>query len=96
MGSSSSRSGSGYPATLTVKTMMKASDFKALLKRIDEARTIKAGQRKPSRTWERSEALTETLEIMSDKRLMANLRRSLRDVKAGRLIPWEDVKRKLG
>ena len=45
---------------------------------------------------ENVQALAETLEIVSDKRLMANLRRGLGDVKAGRLIPWEDVKRKLG
>ena len=44
----------------------------------------------------RNTALMETAEIMSDKRFMASLRQGLRDVKAGRLIPWEDVKRKIG
>lgn len=46
--------------------------------------------------WEEYEALTETLEIMTDERLMADLRRSIREAKAGKLIPWERAKRKLG
>ena len=46
--------------------------------------------------WEEYEALTETLEIMTDERLMADLRQSLKEAKAGKLIPWEQAKRKLG
>ena len=46
--------------------------------------------------WEEYEALTETLEIMTDEHLMADLRRSIREAKAGKLIPWERAKRKLG
>ena len=45
--------------------------------------------------WEEYEALAETLEIMGDERLMAALRRSIREAKQGKLIPWEQVKRKL-
>ena len=45
---------------------------------------------------EEYEALTETLDIMTDARLMADLRRSIREAKAGKLIPWERAKRKLG
>ena len=47
-------------------------------------------------SWEEYEALTETLEIMTDERLMASLRQSIREAKAGKLISWERVKRKLG
>ena len=46
--------------------------------------------------WEEYEALMETLEIMTDERLMADLRQSLKEAKAGKLIPWEQAKRKLG
>ena len=45
--------------------------------------------------WEDYEALTETLDIMADKRLIASLRQSIREAKQGKLIPWEQVKRKL-
>ena len=45
--------------------------------------------------WEEYEALTETLDIMADKSLMAELRQSLKEAKQGKLIPWERVKRKL-
>lgn len=47
-------------------------------------------------SWEEYEALTETLEIMTDEHLMADLRQSLKEAKAGKLIPWEQAKRKLG
>ena len=46
--------------------------------------------------WEEYEALTETLEIMTDERLMKSLRQSIQEAKAGKLIPWERAKRKLG
>ena len=45
--------------------------------------------------WDEYEALVETLEVMSDDRLMTSLRQSIREAKQGKLIPWEDVKRKL-
>jgi len=45
--------------------------------------------------WEEYEALTETLAIMADESLMADLRQSIREVRAGKLIPWERAKRKL-
>lgn len=44
----------------------------------------------------RKKALTETLEIMTNERLMADLRLGFREARAGRLIPWERAKRKLG
>ena len=46
--------------------------------------------------WEEYEALTETLEIMADERLMASLHQSIREAKVGKLISWERAKRKLG
>ena len=45
--------------------------------------------------WDEYEALVETLEVMSDDRLMTSLRQSIREARQGKLIPWEDVKRKL-
>ena len=46
--------------------------------------------------WEEYEALVETLEIMSDEDLMASLRQGIKELKQGKLIPWEQAKRKLG
>jgi len=45
--------------------------------------------------WDEYEALVETLEIMSDKDLMAALRQSIKEIKQGKLIPWERIKREL-
>ncbi|MGB7294593.1 MAG: type II toxin-antitoxin system Phd/YefM family antitoxin [Candidatus Aminicenantales bacterium] len=40
---------------------------------------------------EEYESLIETLEILSDAKLMAGIRRGLRDVKAGRVHPYREV-----
>jgi prevent-host-death family protein len=40
-------------------------------------------------------SLVETLEVMGDAELMAALRRSVADVKAGRVLKWEDAKKRL-
>ena len=45
--------------------------------------------------WEEYEALVETLEVMADDALMSELRRSIKEAKQSKLIPWEQVKRKL-
>lgn len=45
--------------------------------------------------WELYEAITETLEIMGDKDLMAQLRQSIREMEAGTTVSWEDAKREL-
>ncbi|MBI4597358.1 MAG: type II toxin-antitoxin system Phd/YefM family antitoxin [Candidatus Omnitrophica bacterium] len=45
--------------------------------------------------WEEYEALVETLEVMADEQLMASVRQGIRDIKQGKLIPWDAVKRKL-
>jgi len=42
------------------------------------------------------ESLIETLEILGDAELMADLAASDKDVAAGRVIPWGKVKRELG
>lgn len=42
------------------------------------------------------ESLIETLEVLSDPQLMAALAESDEDVAAGRVQPWEEVKRELG
>ena len=41
------------------------------------------------------EGLVETLEILGDEILMQSLRQSLKEVKRGKTIPWEKVKRDL-
>ncbi len=46
--------------------------------------------------WEEYESITETLEIIGDKRLMAALREGIRELKAGKGIPWEQAKKNLG
>lgn len=45
--------------------------------------------------WEFYEALTETLEVMSDDTLMENLRQSIGELKTGKIIPWEEAKQEL-
>ena len=42
--------------------------------------------------WELYEALTETLEILSDEELTSALRRSVREADQGDLIPWESAR----
>jgi len=41
------------------------------------------------------ESIIETLEILSDPDLMAQLRRSIKEADEGRTIPWERVKEEL-
>ena len=45
--------------------------------------------------WEEYEALVETLDILSDEKQVMSLRRSVAEMRAGKLIPWEQAKRKL-
>ena len=46
--------------------------------------------------WELYEAVSETLEVMGDKELMAQLRQSILEIDSGQLIPWKDAKQELG
>lgn len=42
------------------------------------------------------ESLRETLEIMSDKKLMKDLREAEEEIREGKGIPWEEAKKELG
>ena len=46
--------------------------------------------------WDLYESIIETLEILGDKDLMLSLRESLRQLKAGKTIPWKQARLKLG
>ena len=46
-------------------------------------------------SWDLYESVTETLEIMSDPEMMEAFREGVRDLEAGRTIPWERVKKEL-
>lgn len=39
------------------------------------------------------EGWQETVEVMSDPKLMKDIKEGLADIKAGRVIPWENVKK---
>lgn len=45
--------------------------------------------------WEAYESLMETMEIMGDPELMAQLHDSIRDIDEGRTISWEEAKAEL-
>ena len=42
--------------------------------------------------WELYEAISETLEVMGDKELMAKLCESIKEREEGKAIPWEEAK----
>ncbi|MDP3880292.1 MAG: type II toxin-antitoxin system Phd/YefM family antitoxin [Dehalococcoidales bacterium] len=46
--------------------------------------------------WEDYEAILESLEILSDDEAVKQLRRSIKEVKGGKTIPWEKAKARLG
>ena len=46
--------------------------------------------------WEDYEALVETLEVMSDRKLMEALRKSAEDIKKGRTYTSDQVRKRLG
>jgi antitoxin YefM len=45
--------------------------------------------------WELYESIMETMEILGDPEMMAAIRQGIKDIKAGRVIPLEEVKRRL-
>ncbi len=45
--------------------------------------------------WEDYEAILETLEVLSDDGAVEQLRRSLREAREGKAIPWEEAKARL-
>lgn len=46
--------------------------------------------------WDLYEAVTETLEIMGDKEMMASLQKGIEDVRKGRTYTTEELKKELG
>ena len=44
---------------------------------------------------EEFESWQETLEILADRKTMAALARAEREIKAGQVLPWEDVRARL-
>lgn len=46
--------------------------------------------------WELYESLAETLDILGDQQLMTVLRQGIKEVEAGKGIPWEQAKKRLG
>jgi antitoxin YefM len=46
--------------------------------------------------WELYEAVSETLEVMGDKELMAQLRQSIQEMDSEKLVSWQDAKQELG
>ena len=47
-------------------------------------------------TWEDYQSIMETLEIISDDESVVRLRRSIKEVKEGKIIPWQQAKTRLG
>jgi antitoxin YefM len=47
-------------------------------------------------TWEDYQAIMETLEIFGDDDSVKQLRRSIKEVKEGKSIPWQEAKARLG
>ena len=46
-------------------------------------------------SWDLYESLEETIEILDDEELAAQLKKSFAEVRRGRLIPWERAKKDL-
>lgn len=46
-------------------------------------------------TWEDYQAILETLEILGDDEAVGQLRRSIKEVKEGKAIPWQEAKERL-
>lgn len=42
------------------------------------------------------ESMQETIEILSNKALMRDLRKAMQELRDGKTIPWEEVKRQMG
>ena len=46
-------------------------------------------------SFEKYEGLMETLEIMSDPQMVKDIEEGIKDIEAGRMTPWEEVKKEL-
>lgn len=47
-------------------------------------------------SWELYETVAETLEVLSDENLMKDLRSSIKEMQAGKLVSWDKAKKQLG
>ena len=45
--------------------------------------------------WDLYESIMETMEILGDEEMMAAIRKGMEDMKAGRVVSWEEFKRRL-
>ena len=46
-------------------------------------------------TWEDYQSIQETLEILSDTEAVEQLRESIREVREGKTIPWDEAKKRV-
>ena len=46
-------------------------------------------------TWEDYQSIQETLEILSDAEAVEQLRESIREVREGKTIPWDEAKKRV-
>ena len=46
-------------------------------------------------SWEMYEAIDETLSILGDPELMESFKKGIKDIRAGRVTDWEEVKKEL-
>jgi PHD/YefM family antitoxin component YafN of YafNO toxin-antitoxin module len=46
-------------------------------------------------TWDDYQAIMETLDIISDNDAVEQLRRSIKEIKEGKTIPWQEAKARL-
>lgn len=47
-------------------------------------------------SWDLYQSMVETMDIMSDPELVAQMRKGIADIEAGRVIPWEEARKELG
>jgi prevent-host-death family protein len=87
-----------------VKTLPLTEARKDLSKIVDEVSNVHehitiTRQGKPAAvvmSADEFESWQETLEILADPKAMAAIRRAEKDIKAGRVRPWEEVRARLG
>ena len=76
------------------------SDISDELARAKKPRAVKVTREKKPvlaiMSWELYEELIETLEILSDKEFMDDLRIGIKEADEGKGIPWEKVKKEIG
>lgn len=58
--------------------------------------TLRGKQKAVIMSAEEYEGWLETLDIMSDPKLVASIKQGMAELRAGKGIPWDTVKKKLG